>query len=453
VALGVQILPPKPPSPWIEVLYGLIDAARRMGLAAVGKGAERRQNANELLLRNMSGEMPVEILGTPEGQAYIENLGISRRPEIQNLLSGAREAATIRYPERQMTPGLGGQLGPATPQLSGGPDTGPVSMIPPGQRTMTLPEAQESVYRRELERKLSEREYFQAMDLKKYDAEKGIDLYYRELGKPKPLDIVNWTRETMENAKAAGLNIEGISHEGLSVAGPFKQQGRSLEEQRLYDQQWKDYQDSVQKAMSFKFTGARYLADMKTGRTSSGDIAKAIQGLGVPGSSFALYPDLEGQYYKTPQERYGGMLYQINSGIKAWNDHLTETAKQYRFRPVRFDPISDSLTGQVGNLEGWSGKPFTDLVDSLGIGGLFKKAKDAFSKFGQSGAAAQYQEGQTAANPKTGQRLRFTNGQWVPINESADLARSYAEFRAKHPSEPEDLVKLLWQRWLESRRQ
>jgi len=107
----------------------------------------------------------------------------------------------------------------------------------------------------------------------------------------------------------------------------------------------------------------------------------------------------------------------------------------------------------VGDLEGWSGKPFSDLVDSLGIGGLFKKAKDAFSKFGQSGAAAQYQEGQTAANPKTGQRLRFTNGQWVPINESADLARSYAEFRAKHPSEPEALVKLLWQRWLESRRQ
>jgi hypothetical protein len=322
---------------------------------------------------------------------------------------------------------------------------------------MTLPEAQESVYQRELERKMAEKDYLNSMDLKKYDAEKGIDLYYRELGKPKPLDIVNWTRETMDNAKNAGLNIEGISHEGLSVVGPFKQQGRSLEEQRLFDQQWKDYQDSVQKAMSFKFTGARYLADMKTGRTSSGDIAKAIQGLGVPGGSFTLYPDVEGQYYKTPEERYGGMLYQVNQGIRAWNDHLTEMAKQYRFRPVRFDPISNSLAGHVGDLEGSSGKPFSDLVDSLGIGGLFKKAKDAFTRFGQSvipqAPAAQYQEGQTAANPKTGQRLRYTNGEWVPINEAAALANSYAEFRAKHPNEPEDLVKLLWRRWLESRRQ
>ena len=449
MALGVQILPPPPTPQWLIALKALIDAAARVGGAFIERGQERKQSANELLLGNMSGKYPDELLGTEAGQALVQNLGIANRPELQDLLARSREAATIRYPEKQITtPGLGGQLGPgpipATPMLSGGPDTGPASTIPAGQRTMTLPEAQESVYRRELDRKMAEREYSQAMDLRKYDAEKEIDAYYRELGKPRPADIVNWTRETMDTAKAAGLNIEGVAHEGLSVAGPFKQMGRSLEEQRLYDQRWGNYQDSVQKAMSFKFSGAKYLADLRTGKPTSFDSLFSFAAPGTDTESMA-----GGQYFSDPKKRYGFMFNSINKGVEDWNKILTDTAKQYRFRPTRFDPIPDSLTGHISDAEDASGKPFSELVDSLGIGGLFQKAKDAFTRFGQ---AAQYQEGQTAANPKTGQRLKFTNGQWIPT-DAVQKDAEYAAFRAKHPNEPEDLVKLLWQRWLESRRQ
>lgn len=421
MALGVVFAPPPPTPQWLIALQALIDAAARVGGAAIGRGKERRKSANEILLGNMSGEYPDELLGTETGQAYIQNLGIANRPELQDPMARWREAATVRYPERQITtPGLGGQLGPgpipATPQLVGGPDTGPAMSIPPGQRTMTLPEAQVAVGQREFGIKMGQKEYENAMELKKYDAEKGIDLYYRELGKPRPVDVVNWARETMDNAKAAGLNIEGISHEGLSVAGPFKQQGRSLEEQRLFDQQWRDYQSGVEKAMSFKFSGAKYLSDLRTGKPTAFDSLFSFAAPGTDTESMA-----GGQYFSDPKKRYGFMFHSINKGVEDWNKVLTDTAKQYRFRPTRFDPIPDSLTGHISDAEDASGKPFSDLVDSLGIGGLFKKAKDAFTRFGQS--------------------------------ESAALASSYAEFRAKHPNEPEALVKLLWQRWLESRRQ
>ena len=451
MALGVQILPPPPTPQWLIALKALIDAAARVGGAFIERGQERKQSANELLLGNMSGKYPDELLGTEAGQALVQNLGIANRPELQDLLARSREAATIRYPEKQITTpsgGLAGQLGgpipAATPMLSGGPDTGPAMSIPPGRRTMTIPEAQVAVGQREFGIKMGQKEYENAMELKKYDAEKAINLYYEELGRPRPVDVVRWTRETMDNAKAAGLNIEGISHEGLSVAGAFKQQGRSLEEQRLYDQQWKDYQDSVQKAMSFKFSGAKYLADLRTGKPTAFDSLFSFAAPGTDTESMA-----GGQYYSDPKKRYGFMFHSINKGVEDWNKILTDTARQYRFRPTRFDPIPDSLTGHISDAEDATGKPFSDLVDSLGIGGLFKKAKDAFTRFGQ---ATQYQEGQTAANPKTGQRLRFTNGQWIPT-DAVQKDAEYAAFRAKHPNEPEDLVKLLWQRWLESRRQ
>lgn len=156
MALGVVFGPPPPRPQWSIALEALIDALARVAGGAIEKNKEQKQSAPNLLLRNMSGEYPGEILGTEAGQAFVQNLGVANRPEIQDLLARSHEAATIRYPEGQVTsPGLGGQLGPgpipATPMLSGGPDTGPAMSIPPGQRPMTIPEAQASVYQRESE--------------------------------------------------------------------------------------------------------------------------------------------------------------------------------------------------------------------------------------------------------------------------------------------------------------
>jgi len=422
----VMMLPPKP-NFWSSFLERFNPNQIAQG-AMMGMEERRRREgmAAKVLQAVAENQIPLELIGTPEGQAMIKNLKIENMPGIQELLNGARQAATMRFPERQVTappPGMGGQPEPgpmaATPQLVGGPPTGPAMSIPAGQRPMTLPEAQVAAGQREFGIKMGQKEYENAMELKKYDTQKQIDLFYKQLGEKTPQQTVAWVRETMDAAKAAGLNIEGVNYEGLTAAGPFRETGRGMEQQKLANQQFQDYQSTVDKALNFKMTMVKYLTDMKTGKTGTTgmDIAAAIKGLEAPGSTFMIVP--EGQYYKTPEERFRATLFQANRGIDDHNKVLSESAKQYRQKPFRLERINEELLDEMLGIESRTGKPFTDLIDSLGIGKLFEKAKAAVAGAGQPAVpkvpAAQYQEGQTATNPKTGQKLKYTNGQWVPI--------------------------------------
>jgi len=392
-------------------MMGMEERRRREGMAA------------KVLQAVAENQIPLELIGTPEGQAMIKNLKIENMPGIQELLNGARQAATMRFPERQVTappPGMGGQPEPgpipATPQLVGGPPTGPAMSIPAGQRPMTLPEAQVAAGQREFGIKMGQKEYENAMELKKYDTQKQIDLFYKQLGEKTPQQTVAWIRETMDTAKAAGLDVEGINYEGVTAAGPHREEGRGLEKQRLSDEQYRSYQAAVKDAVNFKFAGAKYLADLRTGK----------QGLmGNLISMFSAGSDVEavaqGQYIADPQRRYQFMFSMINRGIDDHNKVVSDTEKQYRLRPTKpIEPINDKLLGELANVEAKTGKSFSEFVDGLGIGKLFEKAKGMFSGPVQKPtqpAVPQVPAAQETiiVNPVTKERMKLVNGQWIKI--------------------------------------
>jgi len=400
-------------------MMGMEEKRRREGLAA------------KVLQAVAENQIPLELIGTPEGQAMIKNLKIENMPGIQELLSGARQAATMRFPERQVTapsggmaeqPGAGPMPGPppspfpATPMLKGGPDTGPAMSIPAGQRPMTLPEAQVSAGQREFGIKMGQKEYENAMELKKYDTQKQIDLFYKQLGEKTPTQTVSWIRETMDAAKTAGLDVEGINYEGVTAAGPHREEGRGLEKQRLSDEQYRSYQTAVKDAVNFKFAGAKYLADLRTGK--QGLMGNLINLFSSGSDTEAVS---QGQYIADPQKRYQFMFSMINRGIEDHNKVVSDTERQYRLRPTKpIEPINDKLLGELANVEAKTGKSFSEFVDGLGIGKLFEKAKSAVAQILQT----------------------------LDQSGAAQKAAEYAAFRAKYPNEPEALVKVAWQKYL-----
>ena len=381
--------------------------------------------AAKVLQAVAENQIPLELIGTPEGQAMIKNLKIENMPGIQELLNGARQAATMRFPERQVTappPGMGGQPEPgpmaATPQLVGGPPTGPAMSIPAGQRPMTLPEAQVAAGQREFGIKMGQKEYENAMELKKYDTQKQIDLFYKQLGEKTPQQTVSWIREAMDTAKAAGLDVEGINYEGVTAAGPHREEGRALEKQRLSDEQYRSYQTAVKDAVNFKFAGAKYLADLRTGK--QGLMGNLINLFSSGSDTEAV---AQGQYIADPQKRYQFMFSMINRGIDDHNKVVSDTEKQYRLRPTKpIEPINDKLLGELANVEAKTGKSFSEFVSGLGIGKLFEKAKSAVAQVPQT----------------------------LDQSGAAQKAAEYAAFRAKYPNEPEALVKVAWQKYLAS---
>jgi hypothetical protein len=419
------MLPPKP-NFWQQFLENFNPNQIAQG-AMMGMQEKRQREgvAAKVLQAVAENQIPLELIGTPEGQAMIKNLKIENMPGIQDLLSQARSAATMRFPERQVTAppaGTAGQPEPgppvATPQLAGGPPTGPAMSIPPGQRPMTLPEAQVSAAQREFGIKMGQKEYENAMETRKYETQKQIDLFYKQLGEKTPQRTVAWIRETMDVAKAAGLDVEGINYEGVTAAGPYREEGRGLEKQRLSDEQYRSYQTAVKDAVNFKFAGAKYLADLRTGK----------QGLmGNLINMFSAGSDVEavsqGQYIADPQKRYQFMFSMINRGIADHNKVVSDTEKQYRIRPTKpIEPINDKLLGELANVEAKTGKSFSDFVSGLGLGKLFDKAKAAVAQV-----------------PKT-----------LDQSGAAQKAAEYAAFRAKYPNEPEALVKMAWQKYLAS---
>jgi len=426
----VMMLPPKP-SFWSSFLERFNPNQIGQG-AMMGMEEKRRREglAAKVLQAVAENQIPLELIGTPEGQAMIKNLKIENMPGIQELLNGARQAATMRFPERQVTapsggmaeqPGAGPMPGPppspfpATPMLKGGPDTGPAMSIPAGQRPMTLPEAQVAAGQREFGIKMGQKEYENAMETRKYETQKQIDLFYKQLGEKTPQQTVSWIREAMDTAKAAGLDVEGINYEGVTAAGPHREEGRGLEKQRLSDEQYRSYQTAVKDAVNFKFAGAKYLADLRTGKST------ALVMLNFAAAGTDAEAVAQGQYIADPQKRYQFMFSMINRGIEDHNKVVSDTERQYRLRPTKpIEPINDKLLGELANVEAKTGKSFSEFVDGLGIGKLFEKAKGMFSGPVQNPtqpAVPQVPAAQETiiVNPVTKERRKLVNGQWIKI--------------------------------------
>jgi hypothetical protein len=372
-------------------------------MMGINEKRRRQQAAASFTQAILENQIPLELIGTPEGEAMVKNLRIENEPGIQEILGQARRAATVpKVPaEQRETTGGAAYTFPEVPE-----------------RRMNIPEAQQAGIKREFGIKMAQKEYENAMELKKYDTQKQIELFYKQLGEKTPQQTAAWIRETMDAAKAAGLDVEGITYEGVTAAGPHREEGRGLEKQRLSDEQFRSYQTAVKDAMNFKFAGAKYLADLRTGK--QGLMGNLINLFSAGSDVDAV---AQGQYIKDPQKRYQFMLSMINRGIDDWNKVVSDTEKQYRLRPTKpFEPVNDKLLNELANVEAKTGKSFAEFVDGLGVGKLFDKAKAAVAQ--------------------------IPNG--LDQSGAAQKAAEYAAFRAKYPNEPESLVKMAWQKYLAS---
>lgn len=418
----VMMLPPKP-SFWQQFLQSFNPNQIAQGATMGMEDRRERQGMAAKVLQAVGlGQIPKEFFGTAEGRSAIENWRIGNMPGIPELLSSAQKEAYVPgEPTEAVMPGgqplplarMPGEVPGPTPPPGGGN----VRLPGPG-RQMSTEEALASAGGREFKIKMGQEEYKNAMELKKYDTQKQIDLFYKQLGEKTPTDVVKWVRETMDAAKAAGLNIEGVNYEGLTAAGPHREEGRALEKQRLSDEQYRSYQGVVKDAMNFKFAGAKYLADLRTGK--QGLMGNLINLFSAGSDTEAIS---QGQYIADPQKRYQFMFSMINRGLDDWNKTISDTEKQYRIRPTKsLDSINDKLLGELSNVEAKTGKSFSEFVSGLGIGKLFEKAKSAVAEI-----------------PKA-----------LDQSGAAQKAAEYAAFRAKYPNEPEALVKAAWQKYLAS---
>jgi len=419
-----MMLPPKP-NFWQQFLETFNPNQIAQGaMMGMQEKRRRRELASNVIQKVLSGEIPEIYLGTEAGQAMIKELRIENEPGIRDISARAKILATV--PATSATPSVmpGGEPLP----LARMPGEAPGPAAPPGgtaymfpevpEHRMNVEQAQQAAIKREFGIKMGQENYKRMMDLEYRRMEKEMDLYFKELElERKPQQIFRMIQKTRDALEAAHMNWEGITVEGVTVPGPYREKGRELEEKRLFDEEFRSYRTAVEGRNNFMFAGAKSLADMRTGK--SGNLA--LFNFSAPGTDMEIIS--QGQYIKDPQKRYQFMLSMINRGIEDWNKVVSDTEKQYRLRPTKpFEPINDNLLSEISDIEGRSGKSIFDMAKQLGIGKLFDKAKSIF--YGPSQGPVQTPTPQMPnptgqeiiiVNPTTGERMKLVNGQWIKI--------------------------------------